>query len=442
MTAPALRSAYNTLLQRGRLSPNPHQAALVTRLATLQDELASTSKKKYLPGQQENAPKGLYIYGSVGTGKSRIADLFASTLPSTITKRRIHFHAWMMDIHSRLHIARASPIHRGDPLIDIGREVRHEARVLCFDEFQVTDIADAMILRRLFGSFWQEGGVMISTSNRHPDDLYENGLNRDVVVPFFRDLQQRCDVWEIGGEEDYRMMAAEGGERAETVFTDQLAFEQSLDGALGGNELAEVSIPVHGGRRLEVAAAANAAAQDTGTKFSVVSGTFQQLCEASLGTSDYHALCPSTETIYISGLRKFARHELDFVRRFITMIDIAYETKTRVVCLSSVVLVEAFREIIETATQQSRRSTPQNKNVNRAGSIQKGAVRDMRVQRGGGASSSMMSTFVAETEWSATGLMTASLASGGAGETDVGFAIGRAISRLHEMGSPAYGVRD
>src|SRR3954465_14996906 len=140
MSKTSLKTAYTTLLQRQRLSHNPGQAALITRLGVLQADLAASNHAFHQP-----SPKGLYIYGSVGTGKSRIADLFATTIPNSITFRRIHFYEFMMDIHTRLHRARSLPNYSGDPLIQIGKEVRDESRVLCFDEFQVTDIADALI---------------------------------------------------------------------------------------------------------------------------------------------------------------------------------------------------------------------------------------------------------------------------------------------------------
>ncbi|EGP87117.1 uncharacterized protein MYCGRDRAFT_104435, partial [Zymoseptoria tritici IPO323] len=250
MSKSSLEAAYKTLLQRNRLRVDPHQANLVTRLASLQDELVNTNGNR-----PSHTPKGLYIYGTVGTGKSRIADLFSDTLPSHISRRRVHFHEFMREIHSRLHIARSASGYAGDPLVKIGRTIREESRVLCFDEFQVTDIADAMILGRLFGSIWREGGVMVSTSNRHPDGLYENGLNRDVVMPFIREVQRRCEVWEIGGREDYRMSSLrEGaeGKRVETFLTDRRVFDERLEQTMEGQPLERVSLPVYGSRKVEV----------------------------------------------------------------------------------------------------------------------------------------------------------------------------------------------
>ena len=431
MSKSALEAAYKGLISRTRLRPDKHQEALVTRLATLQDDLFKTNNPGLLPGQQAHTtPKGLYIYGSVGTGKSRIADLFTATLPPEISKRRIHFHEFMNDIHHRLHLARKSPTYSGDPLVQIGKTIRQESRVLCFDEFQLTDIADAMIMSRLFGSIWREGGVMVSTSNRHPENLYENGLNRDVVLPFIREVQKRCEVWEIGGREDYRMATATSGAgvRTETFFVDESVFRQKLEESLGGRKLEKVSLPVYGSRSLDVHATSpkddRATAADF-RRYGLISGTFQEFCEQSLGSADYHALCSSTSTIFLHGLRQFKSGEKDCVRRFITLIDLAYEKGTRVLCYSKVPLAEVFINIVPVDMKVKNKLSE-----------------GMRVRAGGGASSSMMSTFIGETEWSATGLAEASLATGGAGETDVGFAVGRAISRLYEMGSSSYGVRD
>lgn len=425
MTTSALRSSYSSLLASKKLLPNPHQQALITRLDKLQHDLLKTNNPSILPGQSHEVPRGLYIYGSVGTGKSRLADLFSATLPSSITKRRVHFHEFMNECHSRLHEARKRSDYAGDPLVQIGRTIRQESRVLCFDEFQVTDIADAMILSRLFSSIWREGGVMVSTSNRHPDDLYENGLNRDVVIPFIRKVQKRCEIWEIGGAEDYRMRGVgEGGSgaRVETFFTNQDLFDERLQQALQGEELQKVSLPVYGSRTLDVSTAGPDA---SGKKFRLISGSFEELCQASLGSADYYSLCSSARTIFLSGLRQFRSSEKDFVRRFITMIDLAYEMGARVICLSKVPLAEVFANIVPIDEK-----------------LKEKLVRNMTVKGEGGASSSMMSTFIGETEWSATGLSEASLATGGAGETDVGFAVGRAISRLYEMGSDNYGERD
>jgi peroxisome-assembly ATPase len=334
MPKTSIHAAYKLLLDSGRLTTNPGQAALINRLAALQRTLVESSDPQ----------NGVYIYGAVGTGKSRIADLFAATMPREVSKRRIHFYEFMMDIHTRLHRARSQAHYSGDPLVQIGREVRNESRVLCFDEFQVTDIADAMILKRLFGAIWESGGVMVSTSNRHPTKLYEKGLNRSLFLPFIHELQQRCAVWKLEGDQDYRMTTASSEqERRAVFFTNKEEFWDSLSIATKGASLEPMAIPVMMGRTLHV----------EGTKIAngksiIVHGSFKSLCEANLGSTDYYALCNKANTVYISGLRKFRADELDFVRRFIMLIDLAYESKTRVICLSLVPLFEVFANIIPT----------------------------------------------------------------------------------------------
>ena len=330
----------------------------------------------------------------------------------------------MLDVHHRLHVARSQAHYAGDPLVQIGRDVCAESRVLCFDEFQVTDIADAMILRRLFGAVWASGGVLVSTSNRCPRKLYENGLNRELFVPFIGDLERACEVWEVRGREDYRMKGLGGGsgERVETVFLEQEAFEGSLRARVeGSGELERREIAVAGGRSMEVLAA-----RDEQAGGLVVRATFDELCRANRGSADYISLCRGAKVIYVSGLRRFERDELDVVRRFITLVDLAYEAGVRIFCLSEVPLMEVFANIVPP------RTIPVEENVKR----QMGS--SMTVRGEGGSSSSMSSTFFGDMEWSATGLREASLATGGAGETDVRFAVGRAVSRLFEMGSPMY----
>ncbi|KAK6000551.1 hypothetical protein QM012_003797 [Aureobasidium pullulans] len=416
LTTTPLESAYHALLKRGRLSQNSSQAALITRLSTIQHGL---------DGDAASTPTGLYIHGSVGTGKSYLASLFTSTLPSHVSRRRAHFHEFMLDVHSRLHVARSSSSRYGsaDPLPIIGRQIHDESRVLCFDEFQVTDIADAMILQRLMGAFWAAGGVMVATSNREPEKLYEDGLNRELFLPFIAMLKYRCETWALGGTQDYRLLGRDAEHGQKVFFTDAQEFRTSLNAATKGQALVSHEIPVMMGRKLVVTATTTADESKI-----IVSSTFAQLCEAKLGAADYHALCQKTKTIYLDGLRRFRLSELDFVRRFITLIDLAYESGTRVVISSDATIDEAFAEIVENERQRLMR---------KSGGLQ------MSVKKGGGSSSSMMSTFVSgDTEWSATGLAEASLATGGAGETDVGFAIGRAVSRLHEMGSSKYGQLD
>lgn len=433
-------AAYQNLLSAGKLKSNPEQAALADQLGQLQNRLLTNNG--WWKHQNTAHESGVYIYGGVGTGKSRIADLFAATLPKEVTRRRAHFFEFMTDVHMRLHRARSASNFAGDPLVRIGQEVQSENSVLCLDEFQVSDIADAMILKRLFGSFWASGGVMVSTSNRHPTELYKNGLNRGLFIPFIEDLQKRCVLFEMKGQHDYRMDARRQDQRKDIFFTDETEFEDSRK-ILTKNAVFQesVEIPVIMNRKLKVRASMNEKAD--GRKSSVVVATFASLCEAHVGAADYHALCNFASVIYLSGLRQFASDELDIVRRFITLIDVAYESKTRILCLSTHSILNTFENIILAETPGEANPNLSNSPPAALARLREALQNQNLVVKGeGGSSSSMMSTFINDVEWSATGLKKASLATGGAGETDVRFAVGRAISRLSEMSSVSYGAED
>lgn len=444
--------AYQQLLTQGRLQTNPSQAALVDQLATLQQRLATTtpstkSRSPWWPFKRSHAGSvssntdvhntggdqpssklnGIYIHGGVGTGKSLLADLFTSTLPVSIPSRRIHFHEFMSETHMSLHRARQSPFYTGDPLSRIGADIQSESNVLCLDEFQVSDIADAMILKRLFGAFWEAGGVMISTSNRRPEELYLNGLNRGLFLPFIDDLLAKCVVWKVEGAQDYRMGKQRQRIDGDVFFTDPQEFQKQFRQATNQQNLTRTEVQVVMGRTLAVDAVKPPGTQEK----AIASSNLDCLCRTHLGASDYHALCKFASTIYLSGLHKFAADDLDTVRRFITLVDVAYESRTRIYCLSTEPLLETFKNIILSGEDVD--------SGNRSNSEALSQLRQMTVKGEGGSSSSMMSTFLDGVEWSATGLTKASLATGGAGETDVRFAVGRAISRLSEMGSIEYG---
>src|SRR5476649_1764155 len=204
----------------GQVHADPVQEKVVARLQARYDRLKAAAGPPAKPGllsrlglgpaaRPASGPHGLYIWGPVGRGKSMLMDLFFADAP-VVKKRRVHFHEFMLEVHERLHARREELAAKGAPpeadtIVPIAREIARETRLLCFDEFQVTNIADAMILGRLFETLFDEGLTVIDTSNRAPDDLYKNGLQRDRFLPFIELMKQRLEILELGGGQDYRM---------------------------------------------------------------------------------------------------------------------------------------------------------------------------------------------------------------------------------------------
>ncbi|OJA19365.1 hypothetical protein AZE42_00423 [Rhizopogon vesiculosus] len=224
LTSP--KKQYEKLVQSGVLRGDNHQVRIVGKLQRFWEQLLKYNPPPVLDVETSSslisrlfslvpsvpdtppvsAPKGLYLYGDVGTGKTMLMDLFYQTLPPSITrKRRVHFHAFMIDVHKRVHAAQIAMGHAGgDPIAPVARDLAKDAYVLCFDEFQVTDIADAMILRRLFEGLLNHGVVCVITSNRHPDDLYKNGIQRSSFIPTIELLKTQFEVTDLDSGTDYR----------------------------------------------------------------------------------------------------------------------------------------------------------------------------------------------------------------------------------------------
>ncbi|MEM8986636.1 MAG: cell division protein ZapE [Pseudomonadota bacterium] len=216
-------NAYRALVARGELQEDPAQSCAADHLQRLHDSLKgyAPGRKTWLLGRAKPAPKGVYLFGGVGRGKSLLMDLFFDAAP-VAAKRRVHFHEFMQEMHERIGAWRAldegarkaRPEYvRGageDPIRPAARAVAQEATLLCFDEFLVTDIADAMILGRFFEALLSEGVVSVATSNRVPDNLYKNGLNRQLFTPFIDLLKERFHIVELDGPTDYRMEGLAG----------------------------------------------------------------------------------------------------------------------------------------------------------------------------------------------------------------------------------------
>jgi cell division protein ZapE len=319
----------NSLIERGELSLDPAQMHVAERLDALAQELAAVPAGpaqprsglfgRLLAGNAKPSAiraKGLYIHGGVGRGKSMLMDLFydAVALP---TKRRVHFHAFMIDVHQRLHRLRQEGS-KGEPLETLAQTLAGEARLLCFDEFHVVNIADAMILGRLFEGLFNAGVVVVATSNWPPDRLYEDGLNRQRFLPFIELLKQRMEVLELEGPTDYRLERL----RELPVYHYPLGpvATRALDGIFeaiaDGAEAAPTEVEV-GSRKLEVPEAAGGVARFT----------FDDLCAQPLGPADYLALGRRFHSLVLDAVPLLTPDRRNEARRFMTLIDALYESR-------------------------------------------------------------------------------------------------------------------
>lgn len=323
-----IRSAYDIRIEEGVLAPDPAQAPLIAELERLETDLA---KRGLFGGSPEI--QGLYIWGPPGRGKSMLMDLFVATTPEP-RKERAHFHAFMARIHSLVDQWRKGDAktrkaifgsHKGDdPIVPIATLIASEARLLCFDELQVTDIADAMILGRLFEALFERKVVLAVTSNRSPDDLYKNGLNRQLFVPFIEEIKRRCIVVEIDGARDWRLDRLKG---SPVWFTqtppEQTAFEALWTDLRGGMHEAPTVLEVLG-REVVL----NRTAGGLGR------ATFEELCARPLGPQDYLRLAETFHTLFIENVPALSPANRQEARRFVTLIDALYEARTRLVILA------------------------------------------------------------------------------------------------------------
>ncbi|XP_024534339.1 AFG1-like ATPase [Selaginella moellendorffii] len=292
--------------------------------------------------------RGLYLYGGVGTGKTMLMDMFYEQLPSTWRKRRLHFHDFMLNVHSRLQKLKGVT----DPLEMLAEELSKEAVILCVDEFMVTDVADALILNRLFGHLWSKGIVLVSTSNRAPDQLYERGLQRDLFLPFIASLKERCVVHKVGSPTDYRKLnAVEKG----LYFVGEGASEmlkEKFRVVTNGEFTAPATVEVVMGRRLKVPISANGCAYFQ----------FYELCEMPLGAADYFGLFNHFHTLFLEGVPVFGSHNRVAAYRFVTLIDVLYENKARFVCSAEAPPKELLERIVTIADAPKRTSSRSARN--------------------------------------------------------------------------------
>ncbi len=324
-----IRRAYKGLLERGELRPDPLQAETVERLAGLTSALeVPTGAPGFfarLRGVKPVAAKGLYLWGGVGRGKSMLMDLFYAHAEIT-PKRRVHFHEFMLEVHARLHEERQG--HTPDPLKLVAAEIAAGARLLAFDEMQVKDIADAAILARLFEGLFEAGVTIVATSNRVPADLYKDGLNRHLVLPFIAAMERHCEVLALDGPTDYRLERLGGvpvwyqpnGQAASDAMAE--AFFRMTDYPVEDRAMVPTeTIQVPGGRSLFVPKSLKG----------VAVFSFARLCRQPLGAADYLALARRYHTVFLVGVPIMGPENRNEATRFITLIDALYEQRVKLI---------------------------------------------------------------------------------------------------------------
>jgi cell division protein ZapE len=338
----SVQSAYQDKLRSGEIAPDAAQAAAVAALSRLEGELNALAEPGFsLPflHRKRDGPKGVYLYGPVGRGKSMVMDLFFDSAP-VARKRRVHFHAFMGETHALIDAwrkgdtparkARFGQAHSGrgggdDPIPPVAHTLAGGARLLCFDEFHVTDIADAMILGRLFEALWAEGVVIVATSNRAPDELYLNGLNRQLFLPFIEVLKARMEVVRVAGAKDFRLDRLKG---AQVYFApldgaSRAGFDRLWTTLTDGAEETGATLEVLG-RKIRL----------PHTVGGHLRASFVSLCGANLGAQDYLALARAFHTVFLEDVPTLGPERRNEAARFVTLVDALYEAKAKTVVLA------------------------------------------------------------------------------------------------------------
>ncbi len=322
-------AAYHAMVGGDTLTPDPAQELAARALDGLwHNVVAEQSLWRRLRDGFLRSPRssgGIYLYGDVGRGKSMLMDLFFDTLPVRL-KRRVHFHAFMQEVHQRIYQWRQNEkkaAHQsGDPIPHVARDIAQKTRILCFDEFQVKDIADASILGRLFTALFDAGVFVVATSNRHPQDLYAGGLHRDRFLPFIDLMMRQLQMVELTGATDYRLDRLMGhpvwftplGRQSRSALDER--FKDMTGGAAPG-----ASVLTLLGREWRIPV----------TAMGVARLYFDTLCVENRGAPDYLALAQNFHTVIIDAIPALSPEKRNEAIRFITLIDTLYEHRVKLI---------------------------------------------------------------------------------------------------------------
>lgn len=327
---PGVRAAYDALVAAGELRPDAAQAAVADQLEALAVALETPREKPGLFARltgtvEPEAPRGLYIWGGVGRGKSMLMDLFFAHV-AVSPKRRVHFHEFMLEVHGAIHAAREAS--GDDPIPRVAAWVAGRARLLAFDEMQVKDIADAAIVSRLFTGLFEHGVTVVTTSNRAPADLYKDGLNRQLFLPFIATIEAKTEVVTLDGPVDYRMQRMGGaatwhvpnGPEA-TAAMAALFFRMTDYPVEDRAKVPTETLAVPGGRTLFVPKSLKG----------VAVFSFARLCRQPLGAADYLAVARHYHTVFVVGIPVMGPENRNEAARFITLIDALYEYRVKLI---------------------------------------------------------------------------------------------------------------
>ncbi len=332
---------YRALIASGELRDDSAQRLAIEKLQLLHRRLQGYNPAR--PGRfglgrfgwgrehiEQVEIQGLYLYGGVGRGKSMLMDLFFETAP-VAKKRRVHFHAFMQEVHAG--ITKARRAYAKDPIEPVAADIAKNATLLCFDELQIGDITDAMIVGRLFDKLFERGVVIVATSNRHPDDLYKDGLNRQLFLPFIERIKQRLEVFHLVSDTDYRQNRLPGGKVYYTPLNARTRHD--MDAAWEAFAVCKgtpLVLKVHG-RSLRLPRHCEGVAR----------ASFADLCEAPLGAADYLAIADAVAVLLVDDIPVLGREQAGPAKRFVTLIDALYEAKVKLICAAAAPPEQLFK---------------------------------------------------------------------------------------------------